>query len=670
MDLDRISALINDLNIENPFEISNIVEELDKIAGNLEGKCLEKLLKIKELIKGLETSENRKEDFLLVLKLWEEIYESKCDDLNLNKSQLKDMENINLEQNGNWFDIPSDSDIDIIRDFITESKDNISRAEQAILKLETNPDDKESINSVFRMFHTLKGTSSFLGLNFLSEFAHKAESLLSKIRDGIIKLNQYHIEISLKAIDLIKEILESIEKKLDNPSFITLKPSSYDEVVKEIVEAESGKVKKEDSLPKNELKNESIIAENKVFENNQIIENQVIKKETEDTTIRIKTEKLDRLIDMIGELAISYSMLSQDLEKLSDNAISKKTQQIEKIIKEVQEISMSMRMIPIKNMFQKMIRLTRDLSKKVSKDVVCHISGEETEVDRNMINTVEELLVHMVRNSIDHGIETPDERIKKGKPKTGNIYLRAYNADGNVVFEIEDDGRGIDKERIKKKAIEKGLIKSDTVLSDDGIYNLIFLPGFSTADKVSDISGRGVGMDVVKKGIDNLRGKIEIKSIDGSGTIFKMKFPLTLAITDSMLVEVGGQRYAIPVNNVEMLSKKEEGKIYTIEGKGEIFSLRGEIIPVFRLNRIFGGKDNDDGIFIIFRDGDRKKAIVVDNVLGKQQIVIKPLLGLKTFKGILGGCILGDGKVAVIIDPQNIIEYYRGNNYAGQASRT
>ncbi len=556
------------------------------------------------------------------------------------------------------FSLSKDSDPEILRDFITESRENLQLSEEAILKLESNPQDSESVNKVFRAFHTIKGTSSFVSLNIISEFSHHAENMLSRIRDGKAVFNSLYADLSLKAIDVIKEILIEVEKALDDSSYKIKKPVLYDDIKKKLSESEFLTKTPEN---KEEKPAAASLSSPRANETAAAFKEANADKVVEESTIRIKTDKLDRLIDTVGELSISYSMLLRDIESIENSSVSKKSQQTEKIVRELQELAMSMRMVPIKNMFAKMIRLARDLSRKTEKKVSCRISGEETEIDRNMINIVEELLIHMVRNSIDHGIETPSERESKGKNPEGNLSLRAYNADGNVVFEIEDDGRGLDTDKIRKKAVEKNLIRENEELSELDTYNLIFLPGFSTADKITDVSGRGVGMDVVKRGIDSLRGKIEISSQKGKGTIFKMKFPLTMAVTDGMLVKVCSDKYVIPVNSVKILAKASEGKLYSVNSKEEIFSLRGDIMPVFRLNNIFSrdSKIEKEGIFVIVEDRGKKSALWVEEVLGKQQVVAKPLPGIKSFPGILGGCILGDGRVAVIIEPQNIIDYYR-----------
>jgi two-component system chemotaxis sensor kinase CheA len=316
-------------------------------------------------------------------------------------------------------------------------------------------------------------------------------------------------------------------------------------------------------------------------------------------------------------------------------------------------------MIPIKQTFQRMARLVRDLTKNVGKNVTINLSGEETEIDRNMVEEIYNPLVHMIRNSVDHGIETPDERIKSGKPEKGLIGLRAYHKGGNIVIEITDDGRGLKRDKLAKKAIEKGLIKSADNMSDHEIFKLIFHPGFSTAEKVTDVSGRGVGMDVVKQAVEKLRGKIEISSTEGKGTTFATHFPLTMAIIDGMIVRVGQEKYIIPATAIRQLLRPLNTAYNNVVGKGEMLNVMGNLLPLVRLNDIFNiesaYKNPWEALVVVVEAENRSKCLMVDEVLGKEEVVIKGLGdGLKDIKGVSGGAILGDGNVGLILDPESL----------------
>jgi two-component system, chemotaxis family, sensor kinase CheA len=380
-----------------------------------------------------------------------------------------------------------------------------------------------------------------------------------------------------------------------------------------------------------------------------------------DNSVRVRTDRLDKLIDMVGELVIAQSMLSQDETVVRGGHIElvKKITHSSKLIRELQDLSMSMRMVPLRATFQKMTRLVRDLAHKSGKHVDFVSEGEDTEIDRNMVDVLNDPLVHIIRNSVDHGIEPPDVRQSAGKPPGGTVRLAAFHAGGNVVVELHDDGKGLDRDKILQKAIAKGLVESDRVMTDNEITNLIFAPGFSTADKVTDVSGRGVGMDVVKRSIEKLHGKIEVSSEFGRGCLLTMRVPLTLAITDGMLVKVGTERYLLPTANIYISFRPEAEALSTIAGRGEMVMLRGELLPVFRLHRLFnveGAVENPrEGLLVVIGDGEDRCALLVDELLGQHQVVAKSLgAGIGKILGVAGGAILGTGRVGLILDPTEI----------------
>ncbi|HEX9007202.1 MAG TPA: chemotaxis protein CheA, partial [Bacteroidota bacterium] len=320
--------------------------------------------------------------------------------------------------------------------------------------------------------------------------------------------------------------------------------------------------------------------------------------------------------------------------------------------------------------FQKMIRLVRDLSHKSGKQVELVMSGEETEIDRNMVDSIYDPLVHMIRNSVDHGVQPPVEREKAGKPPTGTVNLRAYQKGGNIVIEIEDDGEGLNTAKIRKKALERGLIRPDESFTDHEINNLIFLPGFSTADKITDVSGRGVGMDVVKKTVEKLRGKVEVQSQPGKGSLFLLRLPLTLAIIDGIIVKVGSERYIIPTIAIQESLRPSEAQYSTVHGKGETLTIRDRLIPIIRLYEVFGVKpvqtDPLQAIMVVVENEGRQRALMVDELLGKQEVVIKSLgTYLHDTKGVAGGTILGDGRVGLILDLAGLIGSGKGGRSAG-----
>jgi len=377
------------------------------------------------------------------------------------------------------------------------------------------------------------------------------------------------------------------------------------------------------------------------------------------------------LIDMVGELVIAQSMLAQDATVVQGihHELSRKISHAGKIVRELQDLSMGMRMIPLKNTFQKMARLVRDVAKKCGKQVEFVTEGEDTEIDRNMVDFISDPLVHMVRNAVDHGIEKPDVRQEKGKAATGTVRLSAYHAGGDVVVELKDDGAGLDAEKLVAKAIAKNLIESDKGMSENEIFNLIFAPGFSTAETLTDVSGRGVGMDVVRRNIEAMRGRVEINSEKGKGSVFTIRLPLTLAITDGMLVRVGEEKYIVPTVNIQMSFQPNRKMISSVNGRGELVSLRGELMPVFRIHQLFevqnAIEDPTKGLLMIVADGRRRCALLVDELLGQQQVVTKTLgQGIGKINGVSGGAILGDGCVGLILDTAEIVALARQNTNA------
>jgi two-component system, chemotaxis family, sensor kinase CheA len=330
-----------------------------------------------------------------------------------------------------------------------------------------------------------------------------------------------------------------------------------------------------------------------------------------------------------------------------------------KIVRELQDLTMATRMVPLRPAFQKLARLVRDVAQKTGKQVEFTVQGEDTEIDRTMVDAISDPLVHMARNAVDHGIESPEARLAAGKPAVGRVQLRAYHAGGNVVVELTDDGKGLDRDRLVQKAIDRGLITSSKGMSDHDILNLIFAAGFSTAETITDISGRGVGMDVVRRGVESLRGRVDISSELGHGSTFTVCLPLTMAITDGMLVRVGAERYVIPLASIVLSFRPEAGSLKTVAGRGEMAVLRDELLPIIRLHRLFGVdhaiEDPTSALLMVVGVGERRCALLVDELLGQQQVVAKSLGdGLGKVQGVSGGAILGDGRVGLILDVPEI----------------
>ena len=354
--------------------------------------------------------------------------------------------------------------------------------------------------------------------------------------------------------------------------------------------------------------------------------------------------------------------LSPELQANISPKLERHLGQLDKITRELQELGMTLRMVPLRQTFQRMARLVRDLSKRSGKRIEFSISGEETELDKTLVDKIGDPLVHMVRNAVDHGLEdTPEDRLDAGKSASGKIELRAFHKGGNIYVEIEDDGRGLNREAIIAKAIERGMVSDGDSLEDRDVWNLIFEPGFSTASEVTDVSGRGVGMDVVRRSVQNLRGQIDIRSSLGKGTVFSMRLPLTLAIIDGMVLRCGSQRFVIPTTSVERLLRANEAKSSTVFSKGEMLRVQDSLVPLFSLNTLFdisdAADDRAERVIVVLENEDKPLALVVDEVLGQQQTVIKSLGdAFDPVSGVVGGAIMPDGKVGLILDVSGLAE--------------
>jgi two-component system chemotaxis sensor kinase CheA len=357
-------------------------------------------------------------------------------------------------------------------------------------------------------------------------------------------------------------------------------------------------------------------------------------------------------------------MVAQDTTVVNsqNHGLAKKVSHASKIVRELQDISMSMRMVPMKATFSKMARLARDVARKLGKNVTFLTEGEDTEIDRNLVDIINDPLVHMVRNAVDHGIEMPEARRAAGKSEQGTVRIAAYHSAGSVVVEISDDGKGLDREMLLAKARERGLIGDTGDFSDREVFNLIFAPGFSTAQVVTDVSGRGVGMDVVKRNIELLHGTVEIRSEKSVGSIFKMSLPLTLAIIDGMVIRVGRETYVIPTISIIRSIKPAAGDLATVFQQGEMLRLRDRLIPLYRLSRVYGiddaQEDLQQAIVVVVEDEDRYAGLVVDELVSRQQVVIKSLgERLKNIPGISGGAIMPDGRVGLILDIGSLLRF-------------
>jgi len=383
----------------------------------------------------------------------------------------------------------------------------------------------------------------------------------------------------------------------------------------------------------------------------------------ESHTLRVSTEKVDKLINLVGELVINQAMLNDAAQKFTMDKLPRLLEavaQMEHASRELQERVMAVRMLPIKHAFGRFPRLVRDTAAAVHKQIELKMSGEDTELDKTVIEAIADPLTHLVRNSIDHGLESPEDRIAAGKPVTGVVTLDALQEGGSIVVNVSDDGRGLNKDKIFKKAVERGLIEADETLTDEQIYELIFQPGFSTADQVTDLSGRGVGMDIVKRTINGLGGTVNVTSFEGIGTMFRIRLPLTMAILEGLSVSVGGEVYVLPLTTIVENIRPKQSDVYIIAGGSEVVEVRGEVLPLVRLYSVFDAIPREtrpeQALLVIVESESRKVAIMVDELITQSQIVIKSIeSNYRKVDGIAGATIMGDGRVALILDVPSLI---------------
>ncbi len=588
----------------------------------------------------------------------------------------------------------------IIEEFLIESDEIVNKLDSDLVTLEKEPDNLDLLNDIFRSAHTIKGTSGFLGFNELMSFTHVMEDVLNRLRKGEVKVVPETIDVLLDSIDIIKAILDDIKEgrdccvdsktvvaklkaigqgevpdtsdKVDKPPAGNAKSSARKKkTAKKKTKKSTGSkaAEEEESAPEPEPEEETAQEEahdpapSTQAEKAPARKDLFDKKKTEQT-IRVDVNRLDNLMNMMGELVLGRNSLMQLSGRFSQEhegealaaTLNQTSTQINFITTELQMAVMKMRMLPVGNVFNKFPRLVRDLSRDLKKKIDLNISGEETELDKTVIEEIGDPLVHLIRNSCDHGIESPEERVAAGKPETGNVWLSAGQEGSNIIIEITDDGRGIDKDIISRKAIEKGLASEEELsqMSDSDINQFIFAPGFSTAKQISDVSGRGVGMDVVRTNIEKLGGIIEIDSSKGEGTRIAVKLPLTLAIIQGLLVKSGDDILIIPLASVLETVKTEKQDVYYVNRR-EVIKLRDTVLPIVDLNKVLGlpnpETDRRKPYVVVVGLAEKRLGLIVDDLLGQEEVVIKTLgQYLGNTPGISGATILGDGRIRLIVD--------------------
>ncbi len=620
--------------------------------------------------------------------------------------------------------ISAGDDLELLNEFCNEGRDLLAQIEQGLLILEENPDHRETLNQVFRAFHTFKGGAGFLGLVPIKDLAHILESLLDAARRGELAIERGVIELILAGGDTLRQFVDAIEQEIRSgfhgdpiavptrqliarvqaclaaepdpfpahePAARTHSPADHQS------EGDDPRVDRPADLPASRV-DLPISPATRAVADTDATDRAVALEPVADIAVpkqavpgpatrppsarnggealphfvKIDTRKLDDLVELVGELVIAQSMVVQHpgLEPLKRDQLARPLRQLSRITSDLQRNAMSLRMVPIRSTFQKMNRLVRDLATSQGKQIVLLPSGEDTELDRNIVEALAEPLIHLLRNAADHGIGTAEQRLALGKPPQGTIHLQAGYQGGGICISIQDDGQGIDPQRILKRAIERELVPADFTGTNQDLLSLIFLPGFSTAEVLTDISGRGVGLDAVRGSIARLRGRVEIVSEVGQGTTFTILLPLTLAIIDGMLVAVDGQRFVLPTLAIHESFRPQPQMLSTVRGKGQLVNVRGRLIPLLQLSRRLGLSQEPlnpcEGIVVVIDSGGQLLGLLVNGLIGKQEVVIKGMG--ETFEQqtlFSGAAILGDGQVALILDADAL---GRGDNRPGLAT--
>jgi two-component system, chemotaxis family, sensor kinase CheA len=546
---------------------------------------------------------------------------------------------------------------DLLREFLIETAESLDHVDAQLVRFEREPNNGQVLSNIFRLVHTIKGTCGFLGLPRLEALTHAAETLMGKFRDGTAVTGEA-VSLILTAIDRIKIILDGLEKLQREPA------GDDSDLIEQLTRAAAcapgvldGSQRRFDQIA---AANDDAAALRHAEESSDGAAVNVASQ-----SIRVSIDTLDRLMTMVSELVLTRNQLLEVSRRHDDSEFNVPLQHLSSVTAQAQQEVMKTRMQPIGNAWQKLPRIVRDLSAELGKDIAIEMHGADTELDRQVLEVVKDPLTHLVRNCADHGIESPHERSAAGKPRRGTIRLSASRQGGHVVIEITDDGRGLDTARINAKALEAGLISASEIAakSQTDINNLIFAPGFSTAAAVTSISGRGVGMDVVRSNIEQIGGTVEVRSNSGNGTSFVIKIPLTLAIVAALIVEIGGQRFAFPqLSVVELVRIGSEHRIERIKS-APVLRLRHRLLPLIHLSAALRLDDGEaaGGFVVVTQAGSQIFGAVVDNVFHTEDIVIKPMSSKLRHIGVFSGMtILGDGAVAMVIDPNVLAQSVAG----------
>ncbi|WP_067473385.1 chemotaxis protein CheW [Actinomadura hibisca] len=570
---------------------------------------------------------------------------------------------------------------EIIQEFLVESHENLDQLDRDLVALEQDPGSREMLSSIFRTIHTIKGTSGFLAFHRLETLTHAGESLLSRLRDGVQQMNPSSADALLRMVDVVRVLLSAIEEtggegEVDVEPVIAMVTACIEDPAAPApapaapaAEAEPASVAEPEVEAAPEEAPAAPVAEAPAAPAppaapaaEEPAGQHGARRSVADSSIRVDVDLLDALMRLVGELVLTRNQIMRGVGVVADPTLTRTTQRLNLITTELQESVMKTRMQPIEHIWSKLPRVVRDLSSTCGKRVRLVMEGKETELDRSLLEAVKDPLTHLVRNAVDHGVESPEERAAGGKNPEGTLTLRAYHEGGHVIVEIADDGGGIDPDRVARTALDRGVATREQLARMDNreIISLVFQPGFSTAKAVTNVSGRGVGMDVVKTNIEQIGGAVDVESTVGAGTTWRLTIPLTLAIIQALTVACGEECYAIPqvgVDELVFVDSQSGQEIEHVSG-APVYRLRGKLLPLVRLDETLGlpaGSSDRDVYIVVLQADGRRFGLVVDRVLNTEEIVVKPLTGrLKDVGAYAGATILGDGKVALILDTPSL----------------
>lgn len=595
----------------------------------------------------------------------------------------------------------SDEMDEIISEFVTEAEETLDRIDPLFVELENRGYDKDMLNEIFRGMHTLKGAAGFLGFQQIVDVAHRAESIMKRLRDNGIAPSRGLMDIILTSVDMLRvlighvklrdgaeedisELLARLDIAMEGP--LDEEPSSPAPAAPRVA-PEAASVPHVEESPASEAQSEPDVAagmpEPERAERVEVVEpkkdvppppkpaaaeepvQQASKEREVAATLRVDVSRIDKVMDLAGEIVLARNRLLNLAAKLesqysgdqSVESLLETTSFLDRVTSDLQLAVMKMRMQQIAKVFSKFPRMVRDLSRTLGKDIDLEIYGEETEVDKSVIENIGDPMVHIIRNSIDHGLEMNEEREAKGKPRNGRIIISAYQQGTQIVIEVTDDGRGIDVDAVKRKAVKNGLVSEDEAekMSDEAAVNLIFLPGFSTKEVSTELSGRGVGMDVVKTNVAKLNGYVEVVTKKDIGSTFRISLPLTLAIMQAMMVRIGSEYYSLPQSMIEETLRVKRQDIKDVTGQ-QVLTIRGKVLPLFVMSELLGvrsadAREQENSYVLVASVAERRFCIVVDELLGQEEVVLKAINGVESEEcGILGATITGDGRVVLILD--------------------